>query len=153
MPRRFRRPQRLQLSEVSDPRRCGAQETLVLQTTSSTQTLERAHVSAFDGSTFLELLHLPPGRVHRVAHPAAHGAKHREVRGVGQVLLDERDGDIEGQARDGDARLRGDIPLSLARTRLGAARCLGDHQSGRRAHRARRRACLARVVVRAAPEL
>jgi hypothetical protein len=73
--------------------------------------------------------------------------------GSGRCFLDDRDGDIEGQARDRDARLRGEIPLSLARARLDAARRLGDHQGGRRVHRARRRACLARVAVRAAPEI
>jgi hypothetical protein len=75
-----------------------------------------------------ELLHLPSGRVHRVAHAFAHGAKHREVRGVGQVLFHERDGDIEGKARNRDARLCGKVPPSLARARLGGARCLGDHR-------------------------
>jgi predicted RecB family endonuclease len=69
------------------------------------------------------------------------------------VLLDERDGDIEGKARDGDARLCGEIPLSLARTRHDAARRLGDHRGGCRVHLARRRACPARVAVRAAPEI
>jgi len=76
-----------------------------------------------------------------------------EVRGVGQVFFHERDGDIEGEVRDRDARLRGEDPLSLARARLDAARRLGDHQGGRRVHLARRRACLARVAVRAAPEI
>jgi hypothetical protein len=103
-------------SRSPDPRSRSAQETLFRQSTSSAQTLERAHVSAFGGILFTELLHLPSGRIHSGAHPAAHRAKHREVRGVGQVLLDERDGDIEGQARDRDARLRGEISLSLART-------------------------------------
>jgi hypothetical protein len=69
------------------------------------------------------------------------------------VFFHERDGDIEGQARERDARLRGKIPLSLARARLGAARRLSDHHGGRRAHRALRRACLARVVVRAESEI
>jgi hypothetical protein len=69
------------------------------------------------------------------------------------VFLKHRDGDIDGQARDRDARLRGVIPLSLARARLDAARCLGDHQGGRRVHLARRRACPARVAVRAATEI
>jgi hypothetical protein len=81
-----------------------------------------------NGIVFTEPLHLTPGRVHRVAYPAAHRAKHREVRGIGQVLFDDRDGDIEGQARDRDACLRGEIPLSLARARLDAARRLSDHQ-------------------------
>jgi hypothetical protein len=60
--------------------------------------------------------------------PLLTGAKHREVRGVGQVLFDERDGDIEGKARNRDARLCVDVPLSLARARHGAARCRGDHR-------------------------
>jgi hypothetical protein len=47
------------------------------------------------------------------------------------VFFDERDGDIEGQARDRDARLSGKIPLSLAR-----ARRLSAHRGGRSAHRA-----------------
>jgi len=34
------------------------------------------------------------------------------------VFLNEPDGDIEGKARDGDAHLRIDDPLSLARVRL-----------------------------------
>jgi len=70
-----------------------------MQSTSSAQTLERGQVSAFGGIVFLELLHLLSGRVHRVAHAFAHGAKHREVRGIGQMLFDERDGDIEGRHR------------------------------------------------------
>jgi hypothetical protein len=82
-----------------------------------------------NGIIFTELLNLPSGRVHRGAHAFAHGAKHREVRGVGQVFFDERDGDIEGKARDRDARLRGEIPLSLARARHGTARCRGDHRA------------------------
>jgi hypothetical protein len=102
---------------------------------------------------FTEPLHLPSGRIHSGAHPAAHRAKHREVRGIGQVFFRDRDGDIDGQARDRDARLRVEVPLSLARARLDAARRLGDHHGGRRVPRARRRACLARVVVRAAPEI
>jgi hypothetical protein len=69
------------------------------------------------------------------------------------VFFDERDGDIEGQARDRDARLRGEIPLSLARVRLDAAQRLGDHRVGFRVHRASRRARPARVAVRAAPEI
>jgi hypothetical protein len=56
------------------------------------------------------------------------------------VLLDDRDGDIEGQARDRDARLRGEIPLSLARARLDAATIKADA------------ACTARVVARAPRE-
>ena len=67
--------------------------------------------------------------------------------------FDERDGDIEGQAREGDARLRGEIPLSRARARLDPTRRLGDYRAWCCVHRARRRACLARVVVRAAPEI
>ena len=82
------------------------------------------------------LLHLPPGRVHRVAHVFAHRAKHREVRGVGQVFLNEQDGDIEGKAREGDARLRVEVPLSLARARLDAARRFGDHRGSCRVQRA-----------------
>jgi hypothetical protein len=58
-----------------------------------------------NGIVFIDLLDLPSCRVHRGAHAFAHRAKHREVRGVGQVFLHERDGDIEGQARDRDARL------------------------------------------------
>jgi hypothetical protein len=69
------------------------------------------------------------------------------------VFLDERDGDIEGKARKRDARLRGEIPLSLARARLDAALRLGDHRGGYRVPRARRPACPARVAVRAAPEI
>jgi hypothetical protein len=136
--------QRLQRLEISDPRSRSAQETLVRQSTSSAQTLERAQVSAEGGIIFFELLHPPSGRVHRGAHAFAHGAKHREVRGVGQVFFDERTGDIEGQARDRDTRLRGEDPLSLARARHGAARCLGDHRAWCRVHRARRCARCAR---------
>jgi hypothetical protein len=66
--------------------------------------------------------------------PLLTGAKHREVRGIGQVLFDERDGDIEGKARNRDACLRGEDPLSLARARLDAARRLGGHHGGRRVH-------------------
>ena len=69
------------------------------------------------------------------------------------MLFHNRDGDIEGKAREGDARLRGEIPLSLARARLDAARRMDDHRVSCRVHRARRRACPARVVVRAAPEI
>jgi hypothetical protein len=97
-----------------------------------------------NGNIFTEPLHLAPGRIHRGAHAFAHRAKHREVRGVGQMLLDERDGDIEGQARDRDAHLRGEIPLSLARARRAAAPRLSDHRGGFRVPRARRCACHAR---------
>ena len=107
--------------EISNPRSGSAQETLVRQSTSSAQTLERAQVSALEGIVLTELLHLPPGRVHRVAHVFAHGAKHREVRGVGQVLFHKNDGDIEGKARKSDARLRVEVPLSIARARLDTA--------------------------------
>jgi hypothetical protein len=94
--------QRLQRLEISDPRSGSAQETLVRQSTSSTQTLERAQVSAFDGILFTELLHLPSGRVHRGAHAFAHGAKHREVRGVAQEVRSEnvRGDQVEGKARE-----------------------------------------------------
>ena len=68
-------------------------------------------MSALNGIIFTKLLHLPPGRVHRVAHAFAHRTKHREVRGVGKVFFNKRDGDIEGKAREGDARLRGDCLL------------------------------------------
>jgi hypothetical protein len=140
----LRAAQRLQSLEISNPRSCRAQETLVRQSTSSAQQLERAQVSKFDGIIFTELLHLPSGRVHRVAHPAAHRAKHREVGGVGQVFFDDRDGDVEDQARDRDARLCVELRLSLARAaRLDTARCLGDHRGGRRVHCARRCACRA----------
>ena len=128
VPREILRSQRLQLLEISNPRSGSAQETLVRQSTSSAQTLEGAHISALGGIIFLELLHLPPGRVHRVAHPAAHHPKHREVRGVGQVLFHKKDGDIEGKARDGDANLRVEVPLSLARARLDTACRFGDHR-------------------------
>ena len=126
-----------------------------MQSTSSAQTLERGQVSAFGGIVFLELLHLLSGRVHRVAHAFAHGAKHREVRGIGQMLFDERDGDIEGKARERNARLRVEVQHSHARARLGAARCRGDHRGSCRVHRARSCVCLAcpaRDVVRAAPD-
>jgi hypothetical protein len=134
------RSQRLQRLEISNPRRCGAQETLVRQSTSSAQTLERAHISALGGINFLELLQLPPGRVHRVAHAFAHRAKHREVRGVGKVLFNQRDGYIEGKAREGDAHLRVEVPLSLARARLDTARRVVDHRGWCRVRRVRRRA-------------
>jgi hypothetical protein len=137
-PRKILRAQRLQLLEISNPRSGSAQETLVRQSTSSTQTLERAQVSALDGIVFLELLHLPPGRVHRVAHAFAHRAKHREVRGVGQVLFNKRDGDIEGKARDGDAHLRVAGP-AFACARASRRRAPPERPS-------RRAACTARVV-------
>ena len=141
--------QRLQLREVPTPRRCSTQAILVPQTTSSTQTLERSQVSAESSILFIfDLLNLPPRRVHRVTHPAAHPAKHREVRGVGHVFFHERDGDIEGKARERDARLRVEVPLALARARLDAARRLGDHRVLCRVLRACRSACPARVVVR-----
>ena len=88
---------------------------LVRQSTSSTQTLERAQAFALSGIIF-ELLNLPPGRVHRVAHAFAHHEAPRGPR-VGQVVFNERHGDIEGKAREGDARLRVEVPLSLARAR------------------------------------
>jgi hypothetical protein len=65
-----------------------------------------------NGILFTELLNLPPGRVHRVAHAFAHRAKHREVRGVGQVVVfNERHGDIEGKARERYSRLRVEVPI------------------------------------------
>jgi hypothetical protein len=69
------------------------------------------------------------------------------------VFFNERDGDIERKPRDRDAYLHVEIPLSLARARLDAARRLGDHRVGFRVHRASRRARPARVAVRAAPEI
>jgi hypothetical protein len=153
----LREAQRLQLLEISIPRSCSAQETLVRQSTSSAQTLERAHVSAFDGIVLTELLQLPPGRVHRGAHAFAHRAKHREVRGVGKVFLNERDGDIEGKARDGDAHLRIEVLLSLTRACLDAACRFGDHREWCRVRRARRCSCRApdlrfqKLVVRFRP--
>jgi hypothetical protein len=63
------------------------------------------------------------------------------------MFLNQKDGDIEGQARNGDARLRGEVPLSLARARLLAARLLGDHRVLCRVHRARRCACRARDLM------
>ena len=74
-----------------------------------------------NGIVFIDLLDLPSCRVHRVAHAFAHGAKHREVRGVGQVLFHKKDCDFEGKARDCYAHLRVAVPLSLARARLDAA--------------------------------
>jgi hypothetical protein len=69
------------------------------------------------------------------------------------VFFNKRDGNIEGKARDRYAHLRVEVPLSLARARLDAARRIGDHRVSCREHRARRFACPARVVVRAAPEI
>jgi hypothetical protein len=48
----LRAAQRHQRLEISDPRSSSAQETLVRQSTSSAQTLERAHVSASNGIVF-----------------------------------------------------------------------------------------------------
>jgi len=143
VPRKILRAQRFQLPEISIPRSGSAQETLVRQSTSSTQTLERAQVSALDGIVLTEILHLSPRRVHRVAHAFAHPAKDREVRGVGQVLFHNRDDYVERQPGNGDARLRVEVPLSLARARLDAARRLGDHHVLCRVHRARRCVCRA----------
>ena len=144
----LRAAQRLQRLEISIPRSGSAQETLVRQSTSSAQTLERAQVSALGGIVLTELLNLPPGRVHRVAHPVTHRAKHREVRGIGQVVFNERHGDIEDKARDRYSRLSVDVQLPHARARLGVTRRIIDHLGLCRVHRARR--C---VVVRAAPEI
>ena len=146
VPREILREERLQPLEISIPRSGSAQE-LVRQPTSSTQTLERAQVSALGGIVLTELLYLPSGRVHRVAHAFAHRAKHREVRGIGQVVFNERHGDIEGKARDRYSRLSVEVQLPHARARLGVKRRIIDHIGLCRVHRARR--C---VVVRAAPE-
>ena len=51
-----------------------------------------------------------------------------------------RDGEVEGQGRKSDARLRVEVPLSLARARLDAARRVADHRGWCRVRRARRRA-------------
>ena len=85
------------------------------------------------------------------------------------VVFNERHGDIEWKARDRYSRLRVEVPIrpsassppspapssppALARACLDVARRLDDHRGGFRAHRARRRACPARVVVRAAPDI
>ena len=85
------------------------------------------------------------------------------------VVFNERHGDIEGKARERYSRLRVEVPirpsassppspapsspLALARGRLDVARRLDDHRGGFRAHRARRCACPALVVVRAAPDI
>ena len=124
----LREAKRLQRLEISTPRSGSAQEKLVRQSTSSAQTLERAHISALGGIIFFEPLNLPPGRVHRVAHAFAHRAKRREIRGIGQVLFNNRHRDVERQPGNGDARLRVEDPLTLARTRPDAARRLGGHR-------------------------
>ena len=61
------------------------------------------------------------------------------------MLFHERDGDIEGKARERDARLCVDVPLALARARLDATRRIGDHRCWRRV-RASSRVPRARVV-------
>jgi hypothetical protein len=48
--------------------------------------------------------------------------------GSGRCFFNERDGEKEGQGRKSDARLRVEVPLSLARARLDAARRLDDHR-------------------------
>ena len=119
-PREILAAQRLQRLEISIARRCGAHRRRSSDRRPRRRSASRCSVSALSGIIFLEH-HLPPGRFHRVAHAFAHRAKHREVRGVGQVVFNERDGDIEGKAREGDARLRVEVPRSLARARLDAA--------------------------------
>ena len=57
-----------------------------------------------------------------------HRPKHREIRGIGQVFFNKRDGDIEVKARNRNAPLRVEVPLSLARASLDAARRLDDHR-------------------------
>ena len=44
------------------------------------------------------------------------------------MLFNKRDGEMEGQGRKSDAPLRVEVPLSLARARLGAARRIDDHR-------------------------
>jgi hypothetical protein len=105
-------------------------------------------VSALSGILFLELLNLPPGRVNSGARAFAHRAKHREVRGIGQMVFNERHGDIEGKARDRYSRLSVEVQLPHARTHLGVTRRIIDHLGLCRVHRARR--C---VVFRAAPKI
>ena len=97
------------------------------------QTLERARVSAFDGYLFNEILHLPPGRVNRVACLCS---PREAPRGPRAGLFNQRDGDIEGKAREGDVRLRGEVLLSLARA--SRRRVSPDHRERCRARRARR---------------
>jgi hypothetical protein len=67
------------------------------------------------------------------------------------VFFHERDGDIEGKARNRDARLRGDSPaLACARALLALPDASATIAAGDALHRTRRHACPARVVVRAA---
>ena len=54
------------------------------------------------------------------------------------MFFNKKDGDVEGQARDGDARLRVVIPLAPVPACLDAARRLGDHRVSCRVPRARR---------------
>ena len=130
--------QSLQLLEISDPRRCRAQARLFLHTTSTVKTLERGQTSAFCRRFFIALLDLPPGRVHRVAHTAAHRANHREVRGIGQMFFskDVSHDEVERQAGDGDARLRvDDISRVVVTSRFDAlhrGECCDERHARRR---------------------
>ena len=118
------------------------------------QTLERAHhIRVLDGILVPNSSTLRPVAVDIVAMNGARRAKHREVRGVGQVLF--------AQSRRATSKGRPGIPRrpparrgpAFARARLDAARRLSDHRGWcSRAPRASR-ACPARGVVRAAPDI
>ena len=94
------------------PRRRRAQETLVLQNTSSTQTLERAQISAFGGIVLTEILHLRPV-VHRVAHALL--TARRIARSAGQAGAFHSRRWRRTTTREWRRPLRAEVPPACAR--------------------------------------
>ena len=83
-----RRRSAFNASRSPAPRSGSAEETHVRQSTSS-QTLERAQISAPTASSSPNSSIFPRSRPQRRAHPAAHPAKHREVRGIRRCFFSE----------------------------------------------------------------
>ena len=109
IPRKILRSERLQLLELSAPRRCLAQVPLALQNTSRVPVLQQAQVSEVCRVRIRQLLYLTPRRVHGVAHPVTNRAKPTEVPGLGQKVRSENVGGdhVEGKAREAAWRVGG----------------------------------------------
>ena len=99
VPRPAVRAQRLQLLEISNPRRCLTKAFSTRQATSPLQALQRAQASELYGFFFTKLHKPKPRRRHRVAHRTAHRWEPCEI----EILRSQnvRDDEVVGEAGDG----------------------------------------------------
>ena len=130
----LREAQRHQRLEISIPRNGSAQETVVRQSTSSAQTRSVLPVSALEGIVLTDLLHLPPGRVHRGAQCLLTARSTARSAGSGRCFSTRKTATSKGKA--------GKATPACAQTPRAASATIS-----------RCAACTARVVVRAAPEI